>query len=151
MSSVRHFTYHRRTTDRRQRLATHTQQRKEITRVETKEGRSHKDCGSDGSESRPPHEQIMAPFNFQNLQLHQQQIRLFHLQPGEFHDPISATLSIAYLGDCPKYEALSYVWGDPNVCYDITVDDHTVAVTINLWAALRRRESQVVLDSNAVR
>ncbi|KAL2282381.1 hypothetical protein FJTKL_10984 [Diaporthe vaccinii] len=80
----------------------------------------------------------MSPFDFHNLQHHRQQIRLFHLQPGGFHDPISATLSIAYLGDSPKYEALSYVWGDPNVCFDITVDGHTVPVTINLWAALRR-------------
>ncbi|KAG6354042.1 hypothetical protein INS49_005013 [Diaporthe citri] len=98
----------------------------------------------------------MAPFDFQNLQLHRQQIRLFHLQPGEFHDPISATLSIAYLGDCPKYEALSYVWGDPNVCFDITVGGHTVPVTINSWAALRRlrgvREERVLwIDSHGIK
>lgn len=81
----------------------------------------------------------MARFKFQNLELDKQQIRLLHLQPGEFHDPISATLSVACLGDSPRYEALSYVWGDPNVCLDIYLDRCTLKVTINLWSALRRR------------
>lgn len=91
----------------------------------------------------------MESFGFQHSQLQLQQIRLFHLQPGAFSDPISATLSVAHLGDstCPKYEALSYVWGDPNVCFDITLDGHSFPVTINLWAALRRRRSADILAS----
>ncbi|KAH8777523.1 heterokaryon incompatibility protein-domain-containing protein [Diaporthe sp. PMI_573] len=76
--------------------------------------------------------------NFEKLERDRQQIWLLHLQPGEFHEPISATLSLAYLGDHPKYEALSYIWGDRKVRFDITVDGETVPVTINLWAALRR-------------
>lgn len=88
----------------------------------------------------------MLPFEFQQLDLERQQIRLFHLQPGDFHAPISATLSVAYLDEDPKYEALSYVWGDPCVCFDIILEGHILPVTTNLWAALRRRESQVVQD-----
>lgn len=84
---------------------------------------------------------------FKILQLDRQQIRLLHLQPGGFRDSISAKLSVAYLGDNPKYEALSYVWGDPNVCLDISLDGHIIPVTMNLWAALRRRMCQVVLNS----
>lgn len=87
----------------------------------------------------------MAQFEFRDLELDRQQIRLFHLQPGEFHDPISGMLSIAYLEDGPKYEALSYVWGDPNVCMNISLDGHDVPVTTNLWAALRRCKSQAVV------
>lgn len=84
--------------------------------------------------------------NFRKLELEREQIRLLHVQPGEFNDHISATISLAYLGDHPRYEALSYVWGDPRVCLDITLDGQTVSVTINLWAALRRRTHQTVLD-----
>lgn len=89
---------------------------------------------------------MMPHYNFQRLELEREQIRLLHVQPGEFHEPVSATMSVAYLGDHPEYEALSYVWGDPRVRLDITLDGQTVSVTINLWAALRRRMPQTVLD-----
>lgn len=82
----------------------------------------------------------MLYYNFQKLESGQQ-IRLLHLQPSEFHEPVSATMSLAYLEDHPKYEALSYVWGHPKICLDITLDGQTVSVTINLWTALQRRTS----------
>lgn len=89
----------------------------------------------------------MPPFEFEDLELGKQQIRVLHLQPGDFHDPISAILSVACLADNPRYEALSYVWGNPNVCLDIYLDGCTLSVTLNLWAALRRRMFQAVLPS----
>lgn len=92
----------------------------------------------------------MLHYGFQNLDFERQQIRLLHVHPGEFYEHISATISFAYLGDHPKYEALSYVWGDPRVCLDITVDGQTVSITINLWAALRRRKPSTVLESYRV-
>ena len=37
-----------------------------------------------------------------------------------------------------SFEALSYVWGDPTVRRELTVEGQTVAVTVNLWNALRQ-------------
>lgn len=79
---------------------------------------------------------------FQNLDRDRHQIRLLSLKPGEPHEPISATLSLAYLDEHPRYEALSYVWGDREDFLDISLDDETFPVKVNLFAVLRRRESQ---------
>ncbi len=48
-------------------------------------------------------------------------IRLVNLLPGQFDDDITCTLSIADLENAPKYEALSYVWGDPIITHDIKI------------------------------
>lgn len=79
---------------------------------------------------------------FQKLDRDRQQIRLLLLKPGALHEPISAALSLAYLDEHPRYEALSYVWGVSEDLLDITLDNETFPVKINLFAALRRRESQ---------
>ena len=39
------------------------------------------------------------------------EIRLLHLQPGGFDDPIICQLVHANFLDKPQYEALSYMWG----------------------------------------
>lgn len=75
--------------------------------------------------------------SYKQLELENKQIRILHLLPAKFDDPIQTRLSTAYLDDKPYYEAVSYVWGDPNVCMDITVDGHKRSVTINLYRALR--------------
>jgi hypothetical protein len=49
------------------------------------------------------------------------QTRLFTLQPGAFGDPVDGFLTQISLNNHPKYEALSYVWGDPNVTLPISV------------------------------
>lgn len=72
------------------------------------------------------------------LDLRQRQIRILRLLPGNRRDPILCTLEIACLGENPDYEALSYAWGDPNICLPILVNGRTVNVTTNLEAALRR-------------
>ncbi|RGP60616.1 hypothetical protein FSPOR_10583 [Fusarium sporotrichioides] len=49
------------------------------------------------------------------LDLARQEIRLLHVQPGAFDDPINAYFSIASLGDETQnvdFHALSYCWGD---------------------------------------
>lgn len=80
----------------------------------------------------------MAPHDFQTPEVDRRQVRLLHLQPGKFHEPTSANLSLAYLDEHPKYEALSYVWGDTKVCLHINLNGHKMPMTPNLWAALRR-------------
>lgn len=83
---------------------------------------------------------------YQPLDLARRQIRILHLMPGNFEDPIHTTLSLAYLEDHPQYEALSYVWGDPNVCMSITVNGKDQLVTTNLWAALRRCRLTITIE-----
>ncbi|KAH8706896.1 heterokaryon incompatibility protein-domain-containing protein, partial [Phaeosphaeriaceae sp. PMI808] len=65
-------------------------------------------------------------------------IRLLDLHPGGPDDDLQCTLRIVDLHSQPKYEALSYVWGDFNVLAPLTVNDTIVNVTKNLNTALRR-------------
>ncbi|KAE8454256.1 hypothetical protein EG329_005181 [Mollisiaceae sp. DMI_Dod_QoI] len=52
-------------------------------------------------------------------------------------DPmITGTMQHVSLDNDPQYIALSYVWGDPQITKPIVVDDQTVDITTNLWAAL---------------
>jgi hypothetical protein len=52
--------------------------------------------------------------------------------------PIQCNLYTAYHGDRPRYEALSYTWGDVVSSTPITVNGEEVLVTENLLAALKR-------------
>jgi len=65
------------------------------------------------------------------------EIRLLDLVPGEFNTPISCILRIVSLDDEPKFEALSYVWGEEKSKNPITVDGRPTEITANLEAALR--------------
>lgn len=50
---------------------------------------------------------------------------------------VECKLSIVSLKDNPKFTAVSYVWGDPNVTEDILLDGQVVPVTTNLAATLK--------------
>lgn len=73
------------------------------------------------------------------------QIRLIRLLPGRSDEEIKCRLETYYLGTpidpgklgCPPYETLSYVWGDPSDTRKILVDKEYVAITKNLFNALR--------------
>jgi hypothetical protein len=61
---------------------------------------------------------------------------------GSFEDDIQVTLSTSALGKELRYEALCYVWGNPNVTRPITLNEHTFEVTTNLEAAIRHLRFQ---------
>lgn len=62
-------------------------------------------------------------------------IRILELNPGQ--GPITCRLWTSSLDEVSRsYEALSYVWGDPNNTVDITVNNKKFAVTLNLYTAL---------------
>ena len=70
-------------------------------------------------------------------------IRLLRLMPHEDEKaPIQCKLfnySLQELGKAThQYEALSYVWGDPDKTSPILIDEHRFDVTVNLRAALLR-------------
>lgn len=93
-------------------------------------------------------EQTKNTYEYQGLDTSQKQIRLIELQPGGFLEPMRVSLSRTSLDDNPKYDALSYLWGDPSVTAPITVEhDKHFQVTVNLEKALRdlRQEEQSVI------
>ncbi|KAF2748669.1 HET-domain-containing protein, partial [Sporormia fimetaria CBS 119925] len=66
------------------------------------------------------------------------EIRLLHLQPGAWKDPIQGTLDVVSLSKKPKYQALSYVWGDPTNRKPISIDGELFLATQYLFNALQR-------------
>lgn len=62
-------------------------------------------------------------------------IRIFELEAGEFSDPIVGRL-VSQAIDAEPYEAISYVWGDPQKRRNITIDGATLSLTENLHGAL---------------
>lgn len=79
----------------------------------------------------------LGPYVYSPLEAPRQQIRLLNLLPGNPHDEITCKLQVFTLSDKPRYEALSYVWGDPKVTLAIVVDNHSLQVTTNLHSALQ--------------
>jgi hypothetical protein len=65
------------------------------------------------------------------------QIRCLSLSPGEFEDPICGALEIVSLEDRPKYEAISYVWGQDLSPVPMVINNANVSITQNLDTALR--------------
>lgn len=65
------------------------------------------------------------------------QIRCLSLSPAEFEDPICGILETVSLEDCPKYEAISYVWGQNASPAPMLIDHVNISITQNLDTALR--------------
>ena len=72
------------------------------------------------------------------LDLTRRETRLVHLHPGRWLDRIVCSLSTVSLDDDPEFEALSYAWGDKTRPRFIVLNGHTIPITTNLWAVLRR-------------
>jgi hypothetical protein len=87
---------------------------------------------------------MSSPYIFGPLNPAANGIRLLRLLPGQAAEPIRCTLHVVSLDASPRYEALSYVWGDAAKTRDIILDGQRYDVTINLEAALRglRRSSK---------
>ena len=70
-------------------------------------------------------------------------IRILRLFAGKAEDSIVCELLLtnlrrSHFRKTPKYEAVSYVWGDPNRVQEITCEGLPLFITINLYQALRR-------------
>ena len=64
-------------------------------------------------------------------------IRLLTIQPAKRKSAaLNCTLSTASLRNHPRYEALSYVWGNPEDLMLMLVNDKRIAITYNLLEAL---------------
>jgi hypothetical protein len=67
-----------------------------------------------------------------------QSIRILSLRPGTGDEALRGELSFASVHNAPAYEALSYVWGDPNRCASIDLGGNPLALTQSLHDALTR-------------
>ncbi|CAM6000725.1 unnamed protein product [Sphagnum balticum] len=83
-------------------------------------------------------ESIRNSYAYQRIDLERKEIRLLELLPGEREDKVRVRLRHASLDAEPRYDALSYMWGDPSVTRSIQLDDsNKFQVTVNLENALR--------------
>ncbi|KAI4648833.1 uncharacterized protein J4E79_009905 [Alternaria viburni] len=82
------------------------------------------------------------------------EIRLLILKPSAHNDAqVEAHLKQVSLNDDPEYEALSYVWGDPNARKELMLDGETFTVPLNSWVALhalRKNDHERVLWIDAI-
>jgi hypothetical protein len=68
-------------------------------------------------------------------------IRVLELEPGTLYAEIKGKLRHVSLYYPPKYSALSYVWGDPEITYKISIDGQAFFVSSNLESFLRHIRS----------
>lgn len=77
------------------------------------------------------------------------EIRLVNLHPGSWDDPITCQLETHRLEDCPKYLALSYVWGGMDDSIPVTVNGQRHRVGVSLFTALRRLRERIFGSGSA--
>ena len=83
------------------------------------------------------------PYNYIALKSTSRDIRILSLLPGEWGSDIHCTIKAISLDDNPKYEALSYTWGDTAITKSIFIDKvKVVQVTTNLELALQHLRKQ---------
>lgn len=75
---------------------------------------------------------------YQPLDPTSRNIRLLELLPGKWTDELSCRMFVVSLDDDPYYEALSYVWGEPDLCRPIWINGSPRSITRSLDRALRR-------------
>ena len=82
------------------------------------------------------------------------EIRLLALQKSPSEDaPIECDLYFCKLDNPPRYEAVSYIWGDPDITREITLQGSTFRVTENLHnvlCRLRQRQTERILWIDAI-
>ena len=66
-----------------------------------------------------------------------EEIRLIKIEAlNQASEKINCSIETVQLASAPPYDALSYMWGDPSIVKEITVNSLPIMVTENLWAAL---------------
>ncbi|KAL0262203.1 hypothetical protein SLS55_003642 [Diplodia seriata] len=92
-----------------------------------------------GNPTTPPSSDLYQP-----LPPHSNTVRLLEIQPGTLAEPIHCHLFSSSLDPSlapPSYEAISYVWGCPDLREPVRCNDTTISITSNLADALRRFRS----------
>ena len=75
---------------------------------------------------------------YKPLHVARHEIRLLHIKPSsKLEEEPYCSLKTVSLDDNPRFEALSYTWGDPNLTRPIRLENREWHATINLEAGLR--------------
>jgi hypothetical protein len=88
------------------------------------------------TQPRSSRQYLYRPFETKNS------IRLFQLKPGSREDPIEGRLICVSFDSRPKYEALSYAWGNSATRHHILTDEGTIPMTASVRSALTRLRLQ---------
>lgn len=81
----------------------------------------------------------MPPVNYSYEPLqHPRSIRLLELWPGQQEDSLDVKLSVAHIDDAPPFEAISYVWGQPDDQIDLKLGNAMIRIPNNLRIALQQ-------------
>ncbi|KAH6863056.1 heterokaryon incompatibility protein-domain-containing protein, partial [Alternaria alternata] len=66
-------------------------------------------------------------------------IRVLDLAPGTWDEPVNCSLRTVHLDDDdPRYEAISYAWGDHNDRKPVICNGYAITTTRSLFEALQR-------------
>lgn len=68
--------------------------------------------------------------------LEKRQMRLLKLYPPQDRDNVQGSICVVDLDSDIPYEAISYVWGNPDLTEKIMIDQSTVRITSSLYRAL---------------
>ncbi|PVH86507.1 HET-domain-containing protein [Cadophora sp. DSE1049] len=82
-----------------------------------------------------------------------EEFRILILAPGSGSEPLRCHLKHAILSDNPKYDAISYAWGDPNKPRVIICEDCSIPITESLFTALqhlRHEHEEIAIWADAV-
>ncbi|THV46282.1 hypothetical protein BGAL_0398g00040 [Botrytis galanthina] len=88
----------------------------------------------------------MKQFSYKPLDPLVDGIRLLHLLPGNCTQQPRCFLKHAIFGERPKYNAVSYTWGNEADQQPIVIDDRSFLVTKNLYKALICLQQQSVTE-----
>jgi hypothetical protein len=77
-------------------------------------------------------------YNDLPLEVSQREIRLVHIDKGEWNDEIECTLRVASLNSELNFEALSYAWGRASHTRPLSLNRYRLEIGANLHSALRR-------------
>lgn len=81
----------------------------------------------------------MAPFEYTPLDRQTRSIRLLRFEDETPPTPglrMSCLMETFELARCPPFVALSYTWGHPDLCREISINDQTLCVRENLYLAM---------------
>lgn len=106
-------------------------------REELRTSGSSREKSSDISVRRISHALYILPYHYEPLR-QADSFRILLLHPGDKDDPIKCSLALEDIKTAAPYEAISYVWGDPNDKEQITCDRRSISITVNLRTALQR-------------
>ena len=100
-------------------------------------GTARRDRNFDSAQESANRAAFKAIYSKSELQPDRKDIRILTLLAGAFDDEIQCHLHAVSLNPDLPFTALSYCWGDAQLCGKITVNGRQVSVTESLEAALR--------------